>query len=356
MTPFRWLAPLFLAGGLALPAVAQDFPPQDWWRHPWDGSIEKFERIKLEDLHLEQALVRPAPPRFQAFYPFAGRPGVDAEGDFFYSNAGCLNRPQWITHNGHGMVLVCQEDGTMKILDGATAIVTPTWSLLNSGIKVGGPVLSLPPLKTVLEWVQNIGASGDLVRGEHYGTLAQWASVNPVSQNRLRGLALDMRQRIWAVNEDGVAVFDAATGKGTPVLGPGALTPTGTPFVPVAVACDPLANQTFVASETAVYQVDEAAGSLRVLAGSPDQGGKDDGPQGQGLFSRITSLAVHDSGWILVVDDGRLRWVSPGGVLSTQPPLPSFGFYGLDTVFQVVFDRDTAYLSDPWKHVVWRVF
>ncbi|MBP1773392.1 MAG: hypothetical protein H6P99_2555 [Holophagaceae bacterium] len=359
MTSLRVLSCMAtLVAGLASSLAAQDYPPKDWWVHLYDGSIEKLERIPIERPHVLTPIpiVRPAPPRFQAFYPFAGRPGVDAEGEFLYSNAGCLNRPMWITHNNHGLVLVCQEDATMKILDGAAAIVTPGWSGINTGIPVGGPLLSLPPLRTVLEWVQNVGPSGDLIRGEEYGNSAQWVSINPVTQNTLRGLALDLRERVWAVNDDGVAWFNARDGKATAVIGPGAKTPTGSPFVPVAVGCDPLVDQTYVASATAVYLVDEANRALVGIAGSPDKAGKDDGPLGQGLFSSITSIAVHDSGWILVVDDGHLRWVSPSGVISTQPALTPFGFYNLDTVFQVVFDRDMALLSDPYKHVIWRVF
>ncbi len=355
MRPIASLAGLVLA--LAAPLSAQGFPPEDWWRHLYDGEITHFERVPWDRIKVGEALQipRPAPPRFQFLVPFAGRPGQAPEKDseFLWSDQACLTGPRFITHNGSGMVVVSQDDAQIKVLDGASAITSFNWSGVNGLTPQVSPLVSVPPQKICLEWVQALG-DFDLIRGSVNGQQSFWWARNTITYAPINGLALDTRQQVWVSNPDGIGRVDAVTGATAPWISAGTQTPSGSPFIPTAVACDPLDQLVYAASETAVYRVEQRSPTITLLGGDPDKAQAADGGPGAGGFERITGLAVHASGWILVVDNGRLRWLSPSGVIST-PQISGFGAFGLDTAFHVVFDRDTALVTDPVKHVVWRV-
>lgn len=342
---------LFATLTLAVAALtAQEKPP---FENPWlDKNLDKVDLARpIPQLYRDLKPIRPevfayAPPAFTTIDVYAGRPDGPGtrEGTGFYSP--CLDRPTRITMQRQGIYYVGQENGQVRMLDGANV-----WGwFVPSGTP--GPLAAF--------------SNGDLAQG--FGDLVfradrfiQGTWTAPVSVgDTVHSLALDGHDRLWAANGKSLQFLEAADGRG-----PTAVVPAGTrepffggTFAPVMVAADPTVDRVVVVSDDALYEVDPRTGNLRHLAGIPGSKGYYlDGPADQARFIRITGVAVHRSGWVLVVDSGGfLRLVKPTGEVETLKNLGGLGVYHhLVEAGEVVFDGDAALIVDAFHHVVWRV-
>lgn len=333
--------------------LAQDRPPFD---NPYlDKNLNRADLARpvpsipmdKEDLQVTWPQVfRPAPAPLARFQVFAGLP--DKEGDLqgaaFY--APCLYRPVRITALGRGAFFVGQENGEVRLLDGYGAYHWPV------------PSGSAEPLAGFPNTDIAQASGGTIIRTDRFFNWV-WPTL-PTSGNRITGLALDGHDRLWAVDGEEVKFVEANTG-----AGPTAIIPKGTPepfqsgpFKPALVAADPSLDRVIVASDEAIYEVDPRTKSLRHLAGIPGSVGYSvDGPGDQARFIRITGLAVHRSGWILVAEgDGFLRWVKPTGEVETIKLGGPGLYYRMVELGEVAFDGDVALVTDAFHHVVWKVY
>ncbi len=329
---------------------AQDRPP---FPNPWlDKNLDKVDLARpIPILYRDLKPIRPevfafAPPAFTTIDVYAGRPDEpgDREGTGFYSP--CLDRPSRITLSRPGVYYVGQENGQVRMLDGANV-----WGwFVPSG--TAGPLAAFFNTDIAQGF-------GDLVFRADRFVQGAWAA--PVSVGgTVRSLALDGNDRLWAANGKSLQFLDATDGRGPTVVIPaGTREPfQGGTFAPVQVAADPTVDRVIVVSDDALYEVDPRTGGLRHLAGIPGSKGYYlDGPGNQARFIRITGVAVHRSGWVLVVDSGGfLRLVKPTGEVETLKNLGGLGVYHhLVEAGEVVFDGDTALVVDAFHHVVWRV-
>lgn len=335
---------------LATTLAAQDKPP---FENPWlDKNLDKVDLARpIPMLYRDLKPIRPevfgfARPALTTIDVYAGRPGEagDREGTGFYSP--CLDRPTRITLSRPGVYFVGQENGQVRMLDGANV-----WGWFVPSGTAG-------PLAAFFNTDIAQGFSDVVYRADRF-VMGAWPAPVQVG-GTVRSLALDGNDRLWVADGQAVQYLDAATGAGpTQVIQPGVREPfQGGPFKPVQVAVDPTVDRVVVASDDALYEVDPRSGSLRHLAGIPGSKGYYlDGPADQARFIRITGLAVHRSGWVLVVDSGGfLRLVSPAGEVETLKNLGGLGtYYHLVEAGEVVFDGDAALIVDAFHHVVWRV-
>lgn len=346
--------PALLAALLAFTSAlsAQDKPP---FENPW--LIDNLDKVDLARpipmLYRELKPVRPevfayAPPAFTTIDVYAGRPDQDGdrEGPGFYSS--CLYRPSRISLARPGVYFVGQDNGEVRLLDGTNVWHWP----VPSG--TAGPLVGFYNLDIAQGFFDMVYRAGRGAQPVWAGavTVPGWTSVH--------SLALDGHDRVWAVNGKSLQYLEAADGKGPTVVIPaGTKEPfQGGAFAPVRVAADPTVERLVVVSDDALYEVDPRTGGLRHLAGIPGSKGYYlDGPADQARFIRITGLAVHRSGWVLVVDEGGfLRLVDPAGEVKTLTNLGGLGVYHrLVEAGEVIFDGDAALVVDAFHHVVWRV-
>ncbi|MBI3131602.1 MAG: hypothetical protein HYZ13_09780 [Acidobacteria bacterium] len=349
MSRMTALAALLALAGAAL--LAQDRPPFD---NPYlDKNLNRADLARpipiLDRKYLEVGdlqIFRPTPPPLSRFQVFAGLPDKDGsqEGLAFY--APCFYRPVRITAIGRGAFFVGQENGEVRLIDGTNA-----WHwFVPSGTPE--PLAGFPNTDIAQ------GSGGSIVRSDRFATWV-WPS-QPSIGNRAKGLALDGHDRLWAVDGEEVEFLDANTGSGlTSVIPKGTPEPfQGGTFKPTLVAADPSLDRVIVASDEAIYEVDPRTKALRHLAGIPGSRGYSlDGPGDQARFIRITGIAVHRSGWILVSEgDGFMRWVKPTGEVETIKLGGPGLYYRMVELGEVAFDGDVALVTDAFHHVVWKVY
>jgi len=289
---------------------------------------------------------RPAPPALTQFQVFAGLPDKDGDREGLAFYAACLYRPVRITAIGRGAFFVGQENGEVRLLDGTGAY---HWFVPSGSAE---PLAGFPNTDIAQ------GSSGSIIRSDRFAAWV-WPS-QPSIGNRATGLALDGNDRLWAVNGEEVQFVDANTGSGlTSVIAKGTVEPFQSgPFKPALVAADPSLDRVIVASDDAIYEVDPRTKALRHLAGIPgSRGYMIDGPADQARFVRITGIAVHRSGWILVAEgDGAMRWVKPTGEVETIKLGGPGLYYRMVELGEVTFDGDVAMVTDAFHHVVWKVY
>lgn len=343
-TPTLLAALLALAPGLS----AQDKPP---FENPWlDKNLNRVDLARPIPLLTKEGILRPepfrpAPPSLDRLDLFAGLPGKPGWGEGAAAWVPCLSFPTRITAISHGAYFVGQMFGDIVLVDGASV-----WHwLAPSGSPA--PIAGFPNTDLAQ-------AGGNrVIRADRTGA---WIWSDPTTRADVTSLALDGADRLWMT--DGLEVqFTSGARGGTPTV----VIPLGTPepfqggtFRPTLVAADPRIDQVVVASENALYLTDPQTRTLRHFSGIPGGGQALDGPKDQAQFTRITGVAVHLSGWVLVSDGGAgtMRLVSPGGEVTT---LQRFG--GNGTVFRIVqpgevlFDGDAALVVDTDQHVVWKI-
>lgn len=341
-----------LAALLALASatlLAQDRPPFD---NPWlDKNLSKVDLAKpLPLLTKEGGLIlqgpfRPAPPSVDRLDLVAGSPGKPGWDEGASGWVPCLFRPIRITAISHGNFFVGQEDGNIRMMD--SGWVWNWWAATGTP----APIVAFPNTDIAQ------GAYREVIRTDRWGAWI-WSGVK--TRGDISGLALDGHDRLWIA--DGLDLqFTSGAQGGTPtvIIPAGSREPfQGGTFKPTMVAADPRFDQVVVASEDALYRVDRTSRTLQHLSGIPGGGPAVDGAADKAQFGKITGLAVHESGWMLVSDAGAgaMRFVSPTGDVTTLTRYSGNGVvFRIVTPGEVVFYGDAALVVDTDQHVVWKI-
>ncbi len=329
--------------------LAQDRPPFD---NPWlDKNLSRVDLAKPLPLFTKEGgriplePFRPAPPsvdRLDLVAGYPGKPGWDEGASGWVPS---LFRPTRITAISHGNYFVEQEDGNIRMLN--SGWVWNWWA----AVSTPAPIVAFPNTDIAQ------GANREVIRTDRWGAWI-WSGVK--TQGDISGLALDGLGHLWIA--DGLSLQFTSGAQGgtlTVIIPAGAHEPfQGGQFKPTLVAADPRFDQVVVVSENALYRVETASRTLVHLSGIPGGGQTVDGAADKAQFGKITGIAVHESGWMLVSDAGAgaMRFVSPTGDVTT---LTRFGGNGvvfrIVTPGEVVFDGDAALVVDTDQHVVWKI-